>query len=64
MTMNAVTKQEAYSYDHAKHETYLAADEAEIIETYRRAKTLGYADILITVQEGCRVKLWLTEKRK
>ncbi len=62
--MNAVTNQEAYSNDSAKNETYLAHDESEIIEIYRRAKHLGYADILITVQEGCRVKLWLTEKRK
>lgn len=62
--MNAVTKQEAYAYDLSKTETHLAADESEIIDVYRRAKKMGYADILITVQEGCRVKLWLTEKRK
>ncbi len=62
--MNAVTNQEAYSYERDKHESYLATDESEIIEVYRKAKRLGFADILITVQEGNRVKLWLTEKRK
>ena len=40
----------------------MKADEAEVLEIYRRAKKMGYADISITVQEGTRVKLWLTEK--
>ena len=39
-------------------------DESQVLEVYRRAKRLGYADIAITIQEGVRVKLWLTEKSK
>ncbi len=42
----------------------LLKDENEVLEAYRKAKKLGYADITITVQEGSRVKLWLTEKMK
>ncbi len=42
----------------------LEKDENEVLEIYRKAKMMGYADITITVQEGCRVKLWLTEKMK
>lgn len=42
----------------------LQKDENEVLEVYRKAKMLGYADITITVQEGSRVKLWLTEKMK
>lgn len=37
-------------------------DEQELLEIYRRAKKMGYADLAVTVQEGKRVKLWLTEK--
>jgi len=40
----------------------LLKDEREMIEAYRRAKRLGYADIAVTIQNGMRVKLWLTEK--
>lgn len=58
--MNAARAlQESHSYDSS-----LAADELEVIETYRKAKRMMYSDVLITVQEGVRVKLWLTEKRK
>ena len=39
-------------------------DEEEVLQVYRRAKRMGYADIAITIQEGERVKLWLTEKIK
>lgn len=42
----------------------LEKDENEVLDAYRRAKKLGYADIVITIQEGARVKLWLTEKMK
>ncbi len=42
----------------------LQKDESEVLEIYRKAKMMGYADITITVQEGSRVKLWLTEKMK
>ena len=42
----------------------IAHDEREVLEIYRRAKTFGFADIIISVQEGTRVKLWLTEKRR
>lgn len=42
----------------------LLKDEHELIQTYRKAKALKYADINIAIQEGNRVKLWLTEKLK
>lgn len=42
----------------------LPKDEHELIQTYRKAKALKYADINIAIQEGNRVKLWLTEKMK
>jgi len=42
----------------------LSSDEIQLLESYRRAKQMGYADISITIQEGSRVKLWLTEKIK
>ncbi len=42
----------------------LGKDEAELLKAYRKAKKLGYADIAVTIQEGKRVKLWLTEKIK
>jgi hypothetical protein len=37
-------------------------DEREVLAVYRRAKSMGYADVSIAIQEGKRVKLWLTEK--
>ncbi len=39
-------------------------DEMELIQVYRKAKALRFADINVAIQEGIRVKLWLTEKRK
>lgn len=39
-------------------------DEMEVLETYRRAKSLKFADVSIAIQEGTRVKLWLTEKKR
>ncbi|MBI4396798.1 MAG: hypothetical protein HY548_06870 [Elusimicrobia bacterium] len=42
----------------------LTQEECEVLDVYRRAKGLGYADIAITIQDGKRVKLWLTEKKK
>lgn len=42
----------------------LTHDEVEVVEAYRRAKRMAYADIAVTIQEGKRVKLWLTEKKK
>jgi hypothetical protein len=42
----------------------LSPDETEVLDIYRKAKSLGYADIAITIQDSRRVKLWLTEKRK
>jgi len=42
----------------------LRNDENEVLDIYRKAKMLKYADISIAIQEGKRVKLWLTEKRK
>jgi|WetSurMetagenome_2_1015567.scaffolds.fasta_scaffold571640_2 hypothetical protein len=44
--------------------TALAKDEHELLQVYRKAKALKYADINIAIQEGMRVKLWLTEKLK
>ncbi len=46
----------------AKTEILTEKDELELIEQYRRAKMLRYADIAITIQDGKRTKLWLTEK--
>jgi hypothetical protein len=40
----------------------LPKEEKEVLAIYRKAKSLGYADIAISIQEGKRVKLWLTEK--
>lgn len=48
----------------AINEFNLIPEEREVLEVYRRAKALKYADINIAIQEGIRVKLWLTEKRK
>jgi hypothetical protein len=42
----------------------LPREEQELLNVYRRAKRMGYADITISIQEGRRVKLWLTEKFK
>jgi hypothetical protein len=42
----------------------LTHDEMEVVEVYRRAKRMSFADIAVTIQEGKRVKLWLTEKKK
>ena len=42
----------------------LLKDELQMLEVYRRAKRLGYADIQVSIQEGTRIKLWLTEKMK
>ncbi len=42
----------------------IGQDEAELLKIYRKAKRIGYADISVTIQEGKRVKLWLTEKIK
>lgn len=42
----------------------LAQDEVDILETYRRAKEMQFSDIEISIQDGLRTKLWLTEKRR
>lgn len=42
----------------------LQEDEVQLLKVYRKAKSMGYADISVTVQEGIRVKLWLTEKMR
>jgi len=47
-----------------KDTSELTEDEAEVLESYRRAKELRFADINIGIQDGIRVKLWLTEKRR
>jgi len=47
-----------------KDTSELAEDEAEVLKSYRRAKELRFADINIGIQDGVRVKLWLTEKRR
>lgn len=43
---------------------YLTRDENDVVRVYRRAKSIGYADMTVTVQDGRRVKLWLTEKMR
>jgi hypothetical protein len=40
----------------------LTRDENDVLTVYRRAKQAGFADIEITIQDGKRIKLWLTEK--
>jgi hypothetical protein len=42
----------------------LSLDEVEVLEVYRKAKQMQFADVAVTVQEGKRVKLWLTEKKR
>lgn len=42
----------------------LSPDEQELIEVYRRAKKLKFADLLLSIHEGVRNKLYLTEKMK
>jgi len=44
--------------------SHLPKDEHELLHVYRKAKSLRYADINVAIQEGMRVKLWLTEKMK
>lgn len=44
--------------------TIAQKDEIELLQIYRKAKALKYADINVSIQEGARVKLWLTEKMK
>lgn len=39
-------------------------DEQELLDIYRKAKMMKFADIDITIQDGVRVRLWLTEKMK
>jgi hypothetical protein len=42
----------------------LTIDELELLEVYRKAKAMKFADIAVTIQEGKRVKMWLTEKMR
>lgn len=42
----------------------LLKDETELLMAYRKAKRMGFADLAVTVQEGARVKLWITEKMR
>lgn len=43
-------------------ERELTMDEREIVDAYRKAKRLRHSDISISIQEGQRVKLWITKK--
>jgi hypothetical protein len=43
---------------------HVQPDELEVLEAYRKAKEMKFADVTIAIQEGLRVKLWLTEKRR
>lgn len=54
------TKPASEAVEALSHE--LPRDEKEVLSAYRKAKNMGYADINISIQEGKRVKLWLTEK--
>jgi hypothetical protein len=54
-----------YTKQESSHEPLeLTDDEIDVIQVYRRAKKIKYSEITIAIQEGERVKLWLTEKRK
>ena len=44
--------------------TSIEQDELEVLEAYRKAKEMKFADLSIAIQEGLRVKLWLTEKKR
>lgn len=50
--------------DSARTVAEVTQDEREVLVAYRRAKSFGFADLMISIQEGTRVKLWLTEKRR
>jgi hypothetical protein len=41
----------------------LSRDEQEVLDTYRRARGLGFAEIAIAFEDGLLKKLWLTEKK-
>lgn len=45
-------------------EEKLTADEQQVINVYRRTKSIMFADIQITIADGERVRLWFTEKIK
>jgi hypothetical protein len=62
--MNTAKETSGASHEDLSPVHQLTHDEVEVIEAYRRAKRMAYADIAITIQEGKRVKLWLTEKKK
>jgi len=58
----AVVKSPMIQENESKSE--VSREESEVLDVYRRAKNLGYAEIAISIQEGNRVKLWLTEKMR
>ena len=41
----------------------LQKDEELVIEEYRKARDSQYADVLISVDKGTLVKIWVTSKR-
>jgi len=47
-----------------RRSTAIPRDEHELLLAYRRAKALKHAELNVAIQEGKRVKLWLTEKMK
>ncbi len=42
----------------------MTQDEIELLAMYRKAKRARYSDLFVSIQEGVRVKLWITEKMR
>jgi len=62
MVASIILKEEIMQFETPA--TIAQKDEIELLQIYRKAKALKYADINVSIQEGARVKLWLTEKMK
>ena len=57
-----ITEQERRKAE--RRSSAIPKDEHELLQAYRRAKALKHAELTVAIQEGKRVKLWLTEKMK
>lgn len=42
----------------------LTKEEIQVIKALRRAKSCQNADLLVSFQDGKKIKLWITEKMK
>ncbi len=41
----------------------LSKDEQEVIDVYRKARAMRFADVVISFEDGNIKKLWVTEKK-